>query len=132
MDGAAFLGVEVGVREQVRDDLAQADRVREREPYRGHLHGFERGTLFAGPDETARRLEAAGFVDSRCWLSDAPVVPPDPPAFLTSVCCGPHLERLPGPLHERFVEDVLAELGEPLVLDYVRLNIDARRPKSVA
>ena len=112
--------------------VAASDRVREREPYRGHLHGFERGTLFAGPDETARRLEAAGFVDIRCWLSDAPVVPPDPPAFLTSVCCGPHLERLPGPLHERFVEDVLAELGEPLVLDYVRLNIDARRPKSVA
>ena len=53
-------------------------------------------------------------------------------AFLTSVCCGPHLERLPTPLHDGFVEDVLAELEDPPVLDYVRLNIGARRAESVA
>jgi trans-aconitate 2-methyltransferase len=107
--------------------VAVSEKVAQREPYRGHLHGFEWGTFFAGPGETAQRLESAGFVDFRCWLSEAPVVPPEPPAFLTCVCCGPHLERLPAPLHDRFVADVLAELGDPPVLDYVRLNIEARR-----
>ena len=112
--------------------LAVSGRVAAREPYRGLLDDVSRAWRFAAPDETERRLEAARFVDVRCWLSEAPVVPPDPPAFLTSVCCGPHLERLPAPLHDRFVEDVLAELGDPPVLDYVRLNIGARRAESVA
>ena len=112
--------------------LAASRRVAAREPYRGLLDDVSRAWRFAAPDETAWRLEAAGFVDVRCWLSEAPVVPPDPPAFLTSVCCGPHLERLPAPLQDGFVEDVLAELGDPPVLDYVRLNIGARRAESVA
>ena len=38
---------------------------------------------------------------------------------------GPHVEQLPEPLREAFMDDVLAELGEPVVVDYVRLNIDA-------
>jgi hypothetical protein len=36
------------------------------------------------------------------------------------------MDRLPGELRERFVADVLALEDQPLVLDYVRLNIDAR------
>ena len=40
-------------------------------------------------------------------------------------CSRAHLDRLPEELHDRFVADVLAEAGEPLVLDYVRLNIEA-------
>jgi hypothetical protein len=38
---------------------------------------------------------------------------------------GPHYQHLPAELRERFMDDVLAELGEPVVVDYVRLNIDA-------
>ena len=37
----------------------------------------------------------------------------------------PHLERLPHELREPFIDELEAELGHPLVLDYVRLNIDA-------
>jgi hypothetical protein len=38
---------------------------------------------------------------------------------------GPHVQQLPAHLREPFLDDVLAELGEPVVVDYVRLNIDA-------
>jgi hypothetical protein len=38
---------------------------------------------------------------------------------------GPHVQQLPGDLREHFMDDVLEELGEPVVVDYVRLNIDA-------
>jgi len=38
---------------------------------------------------------------------------------------GPHVQRLPEDLREPFMDDVLAVLAEPVVVDYVRLNIDA-------
>jgi hypothetical protein len=56
------------------------------------------------------------------------VVPPEPAEFLRTVCLGPHVERLPEELRGPYVEDVLAMEDEPLVLHYVRLNIDARLP----
>ena len=44
-----------------------------------------------------------------------------------TVALGSHLERLAPELREPFVDAVIAELDEPVV-DYVRLNILARRP----
>jgi hypothetical protein len=35
------------------------------------------------------------------------------------------VQRLPEDLREPFVDDLLALIGEPVVVDYVRLNIDA-------
>ena len=32
---------------------------------------------FAGPEETERRLQQAGFVDIRCWLEERPTYPDD-------------------------------------------------------
>jgi trans-aconitate 2-methyltransferase len=106
--------------------LAASDRVGARDPYAEHLDDVAGSWRFAGPRETAELLSEAGFVDVRCRLSEAPVTPPDPPAFLATVCCGPHLEQLPARLREPFVDEVLAELDDPPVLDYVRLQIDAR------
>lgn len=82
---------------------------------------------FAGPEPTAARLRAAGFDDVRCWLQPWPVEPGEPRAYLETVCLGPHLERLAPDEHDRFVEAVMARLGERPVLDYVRLNIVAVR-----
>ncbi len=106
---------------------AAAGRVMARNAYGSHFTDWKQTWHFASPEDTQALLRAAGFAEARCWLSPAPVVPPDPPAFLRSVCCHPHLECLPAELHERFVADVLGELGDPPELDYVRLNIDARR-----
>jgi trans-aconitate 2-methyltransferase len=84
---------------------------------------------FETPLETHRRLEAAGFVDIECWLVEEPTrFEPGPPfeAYLRAVVLGAHLERLPTSEHAAFVRAVAEAIGEP-VIDYVRLNIDARR-----
>ena len=83
---------------------------------------------FATPAQTAQRLDAAGFADVHTWLEDKPITPPEPREFLRVVCLGHHLERLPEELRDAFVDEVAERAGSPLVLDYVRLNIDARRP----
>jgi trans-aconitate 2-methyltransferase len=82
---------------------------------------------FATPEETELRLKAAGFVGVKCWLQTWPVAPDEPRAYLQTVCLGPHLQRLEADEHERFLDAVMARLGERPVLDYVRLNIVARR-----
>ena len=89
--------------------------------------GWPRPWNFAGADQTERRLRRAGFDDVRCWTQAWPVEPDEPRTYLPTVCLGPHLERLEGHEHERFLDAVLARLGERPVLDYVRLNIVARR-----
>ena len=78
---------------------------------------------------TTRRLDAAGYVDIECWLTDEPThfEPGEPfETYLRTVVLGAHLERLPPEEHDAFVAAVAAGLGEPLI-DYVRLNIVARR-----
>ena len=89
------------------------------------LSGWRGPWNFAGPKETEARLLAAGFADARCWLEERPVTPPKPPQYLRTINLGAHLERLPDQLHQPFVEAVLERLGEPVTIDYVRLNIDA-------
>lgn len=74
-------------------------------------------------------LEASGFDSIETWLSDAPTrFDPGAPfeAFLETVCLRTFLDELPAPEREPFVKAVAARMPEP-VLDYVRLNITARR-----
>ncbi|HXM87385.1 MAG TPA: methyltransferase type 11, partial [Solirubrobacteraceae bacterium] len=80
---------------------------------------------YAGPQETQRRLLNAGFQTAECWLQPAPKQPEEPREFLSTIVLGPHVQQLPAELRERYIDDVLAVLGEPVVVDYVRLNIDA-------
>jgi trans-aconitate 2-methyltransferase len=91
--------------------------------------GWPGSAYYATPLDTARRLDAAGFVDVECWLHDEPTrfEPGEPfETFLRTVILGAHLERLPVAEHDRFVRTVAERLPEP-VIDYVRLNIVARR-----
>jgi trans-aconitate 2-methyltransferase len=96
------------------------------EPFARWLAGWEGPWNFAGPEETARRLERAGFASVETWLEPHPVVPDDPGDYLRTVCLGYHLEQLPEELRDDYVAAVL-ERSEA-ELDYVRLNIVARRP----
>ena len=80
---------------------------------------------FASAEETEPRLRAAGFTEVRCWLEPRPVRPEHPLEFISTVTLGPLLDRLPPELRGAFAEAVLAESEQPLVLDYVRLNIEA-------
>jgi trans-aconitate 2-methyltransferase len=84
---------------------------------------------FATPEETEERLRNAGFDEVRCWLENKPVQPEEPFAFTTTVTMGPHLARLPEEKRRQFAEAVLELEDDPLTLNYVRLNIEARRPE---
>jgi trans-aconitate 2-methyltransferase len=95
------------------------------EPYAAHFEGWQPPWNYAAPAPTRERLLAAGFSAAECWLAPAPQQPEQPREFLGSIVLGPHVQHLPEELREPFLDDVLAALGEPVVVDYVRLNIDA-------
>jgi trans-aconitate 2-methyltransferase len=98
------------------------------EPFSRHLAGWRGPWRFSTPREAAASLRRAGFADVECWLEPRELYPPEPREFLRVVCLGPHQERLPDELRGAFVDAVLARRTGPLLLDYVRLNIDAGRP----
>lgn len=84
---------------------------------------------FEGVLDTTRRLDAAGYVDIECWLTDEPTrfEAGEPfETYLRTVVLGAHLARLPAREHDSFVRAVADGAGEP-VIDYVRLDIVARR-----
>jgi trans-aconitate 2-methyltransferase len=91
--------------------------------------GWAGAAHYEAPMATVGRLDAAGFVDIECWLSDEPTwfEAGEPfETFLRTVILGAHVERLPPGERARFVRTVAERLPEP-VIDYVRLNIVARR-----
>jgi trans-aconitate 2-methyltransferase len=102
-----------------------AREVIEREPYRGRFADFKPPWNYAGAHETQARLLAAGFASAECWLAPAPKQPAQPREFLSTIVLGPHVQHLPEQLREPFMDEVLEHVGEPVVVDYVRLNIDA-------
>jgi trans-aconitate 2-methyltransferase len=84
---------------------------------------------FASPEDTTRRLEAAGFTSVKAWLSDEPTpIAPGAPMrdYLRTVILGAHLERLPAADRDAFVDAVATRLPTSSI-DYVRLNILATR-----
>jgi trans-aconitate 2-methyltransferase len=108
--------------------LSLVDDVAATEPYAAHLRGFTRTWDFPGAEETAERLRAAGFEAVDTALEPSSLTPEDPEAYSRTVVLGVHLERLPEELHDGFVTEVLERAGEPVEFDYVRLNMDARKP----
>ena len=102
------------------------DSVAHAPPFDAAFAGWEGPWNFASAEATRERLLAAGFERVDCRLEPRPVSPAEPEAFLATVCLGHHLERLPVDQRALFVERV-ASAAAPLELDYVRLNIDARR-----
>ncbi len=81
---------------------------------------------FAGAEETAR-APGARRASATCevWLEPNPVVPEFTEEYLRTVCLGHHLERLPEHLRDDYVRAVAERCGQPVELDYVRLNITA-------
>jgi trans-aconitate 2-methyltransferase len=99
---------------------------REREP---ELAGWS-PWCFAGPEETEERLAAAGFTDVRCWLAERPTSPDEVATFVRTSILPAHLARLPEERRDAFAAAVVERVREPL--DYVRLNVSARRAPGAA
>jgi len=113
----------------------RAEALMHRPPFAGHYGAWKEPWHFAGPEETLARLQRLGFEEPRVWLEDAPWTFPDAPAFrrfIQSVVMRVHLDHLPSEtLREQYLDALVSQAegdAPPLTLDYVRLNIDARRP----
>jgi trans-aconitate 2-methyltransferase len=105
-----------------------ADTVAGEAPFAEHFIGWERPWNYATAQETAQRLQRAGFTEVSTWLEDRPTELTEPRPFIATVCLVRHLDPLPERLRDRFVDTVMDRLDRPVVLDYVRLNMTARRP----
>ncbi|MBV9368118.1 MAG: methyltransferase domain-containing protein [Solirubrobacterales bacterium] len=105
-----------------------ADAIATEEPFAPYFRHWRRPWNYATDTETRERLERAGFVDGQTWLEPKSVTPEDARSFIQTVCLVRHLDPLPDELKGPFVDRVLERAGDPLVLDYVRLNMMARRP----
>jgi trans-aconitate 2-methyltransferase len=85
---------------------------------------------FATAEETADRLEQAGFIDVKTWLEDAPTPFDTREAFidyLRTVCLRCHLDLLPNDEQTSYLDEI-ANLMPGHRVDYVRLNALARKP----
>lgn len=86
---------------------------------------------YAGPELTRERLETAGFIDIETWLhaEPSPIPESDLEAYLGTICLGDHVEGMSDDERTAFVREVAQRMPAP-VIDYVRLNIRARRSDS--
>ncbi|MDQ6834961.1 MAG: methyltransferase domain-containing protein [Actinomycetota bacterium] len=103
-----------------------ADEVAGEEPFAAFFTDWQGPWNYATVTDTEQRLVRAGFDQVSCWMADRPTEPEEPRSFVQTVCLVRHLERLPVDLRDQFIDSVLIRLDDPLVLDYVRLNMSAR------
>lgn len=107
---------------QISDEIALRE-----EPFAAYFADWVGPWNYAAPEETAQRLQQAGFVDVQTWLEPKPVTPADPHTFVKTVCLVRHLDYLPDERKDQFITRVLELMDDPLVIEYVRLNMTARR-----
>jgi trans-aconitate 2-methyltransferase len=98
------------------------------EPFAPYFVDWTRPWNYATAEATAGRLTDAGFVDVQTWLVPRPTPLEDPRPYIKTVCLVRHLDALPPELHDEFIDRVLSRSPRPFVLDYVRLNLVARKP----
>lgn len=128
------LVVQCGGAGNIAATLAAADAVASEPPFAGLLPPGGGDVYFAGADDTARRLRAAGFGDVDTWLHARPAdvgQVGDAARYLAAIVLRMQLERLPPELGERYARAVAERLAGPggrVVIDYVRLEMRARRP----
>ena len=108
--------------------VAEAARAEGLERYVGGFDPFR----YATAEETEALLTEAGFDQVRCSLQPWPMTPGEPRDFVRSVCLGAHSELLPAELREPFLDAVMGRLGAEPEIDYVRLNISARKQSAPA
>ena len=101
-----------------------AASVASEEPFDAFFAAWQEPWNYAGEEETATRLHRAGFSRVDIWSEPKRVQPAR--TFLETVCLLPYLKLLPGDLGRVFVDRVLKRACEPVVLDYMRLNMMAR------
>jgi trans-aconitate 2-methyltransferase len=127
MKPGARLLAQCGGRGNIDEFRQLAEDVAHEAPFAPYFADWVKPWNYATAEETAARLEHAGFADVACWLEDRPTELAEPRSFIATVCLVRHLDPLPEPLRDPFIDAVLDRVEKPVVLDYVRLNMTARR-----
>jgi len=116
---------------------AKLERVAASTKFAPFFIGWKDQRRYAGAEETAERLRAAGFVGVETGLREARVDLRDAAsfrAFVATVRGHPYVARIPDEkLREKYLDEVTelaAKESPPFVLDYWRLNMRARRVPS--
>jgi trans-aconitate 2-methyltransferase len=121
------LVAQCGGRGNIAELRSIADSVASNVPFAPYFENWSPPWYYPGPEETADRLMKAGFTDVRTWLEPWPVVPDDPSEYIATVTLGAQVQCLPERLRSVYLAEVINRLDAPVTVDYVRLNIDARR-----
>ncbi len=104
-----------------------SEAIAQEEPFAPYFRGWRKPWNYASAEQTTARLARAGFIDVSCWLEPKRVTLEHSRPFVETVCLVRHLEALSEELRRQFVDRILERAGEPVVLDYVRLNMVAVR-----
>jgi trans-aconitate 2-methyltransferase len=101
------------------------------EPFAPYVHRLRIPYLFATPEDADCHLREAGFVDVEISLTPAPTAFPTREKFrdfVGTVILRPYLGILPEELRPQYVE-AFVNACPACELDYVRLNLQARKPR---
>jgi len=113
--------------------LAAIDEVISMPTYASAFAHWRSPWEYATPEVTAERLARARFTDIHTWLNPEPTVLSSRTHlvdYLETIILGRHVLQLPLDQHRPFAEavaDVLIRRTGQFLIDYVRLNIVARR-----
>jgi trans-aconitate methyltransferase len=117
----------VTLRERARTLMRSGD-------YGGRVEDWREPWIYLSPSSASAHLRDAGFASFDVGLEPAPTPFETREAyrdFIEHVVLAGHLARLPAPDHRARFLDVLCDLAAsdrpPYTLDYVRLNINARK-----
>jgi trans-aconitate 2-methyltransferase len=113
---------------------ARVSMMRNDEPFRRYLEGFDEVAHYEPLDPTVQRMKDAGFVDIDAGLHPEPATFPDAltyKSFIRSVNIHRYVAKFPPDVEEDFVDRLAAMASKddpPYTLDYVRLTVRAARP----
>lgn len=116
---------------RVREATAKVVRS---ERFRTYFEKWEENKEYASAETARTRLEGAGFKQIQTWLHEEPTEfgsVGDLARYLQTIILRGHMEALPENEHEPFafaVAEGMEVQDGPLLADYVRLNMLARRP----
>lgn len=118
----------------IADTLCAARAVAAEPPFAADLPEVPPAPRFAGIESTEASLAGAGFENARAWLEPAPTLfdtLDEGSEFLATVVLRHHLAPLAPGLRQPFARAVAERRVQPdgrVMIDYVRLNLEARRP----
>lgn len=117
--------------------LARVEKLMIAAPYATLFAGYRSPWEYSDAETAAGRLRRAGFDEIETSLEDAPTTFPNAQEFqqfVESVILRNHLLHIPEPTQrEQFLAELTRQAAAddpPFMLDYVRLNLQGRRPRT--